>query len=46
MKNNPEISVTEISKQLGISVKAVEKQFALLREKGRIKREGPPNGGK
>ncbi len=46
LKNNPEISAAEISKQLGISVRAVEKQFASLREKEKIKREGPPNGGK
>ena len=46
LKDNPEISAAEISKQLGISVRAVEKQFASLRGKGKIKREGPPNGGK
>ena len=46
LKNYPEISAAEISKQLGISVRAVEKQFASLRGKGKIKREGPPNGGK
>ena len=36
----------QIIKKVGISVRAVEKQFASLREKGKIKREGPPNGGK
>lgn len=46
LKDKPEISAAEISKQLGISVRAVEKQFASLREKGKIKREGFPNGGK
>lgn len=46
LKDNPEISAAEISKQLGISVRAVEKQFSSLRKKGKIKREGPPNGGK
>ncbi len=46
LKEKPELSAVEISKQLGISVRAVEKQFASLREKGKRKREGPPNGGK
>ncbi len=46
MKEHPELSAAEISMQLGISVRSVEKQFVSLREKGKIKREGTPNGGK
>ena len=46
LKENPELSAAEISRQLGISVRAGEKQFASLREKGKIKRVGPSNGGK
>lgn len=46
LKENPELSVADISKLIGISSRAAEKQFANLKEKGKIKREEPDKGGK
>ena len=46
LKENPEYSAADISKLIGISSRAVEKQFANLKEKGKIKRKGPDKGGK
>ena len=45
LKENPKLSAKKLSEQIGITSRAVEKQLALLVEKGFIKREGSPKGG-
>ncbi|MEK6927964.1 MAG: winged helix-turn-helix transcriptional regulator [Nanoarchaeota archaeon] len=45
IKQNPEISAESISKEIGISSRAVEMQLSKLKEKGLIKRIGPDKGG-
>ena len=45
IKNNPEITITSLAKQLGISTRAIEKQIAALKKRNRIKRIGPAKGG-
>ena len=45
MKNNSFVTAEQISSELNISVRAVEKQIRNLREKGQIVRIGGKNGG-
>lgn len=45
ISNNPEISALNISKELDISSRAVEKQIHKLKEKGKLKRIGSDKGG-
>ncbi len=45
IKENKSISAREMAEIIGISSRAVEKQLALLREKGSIKRVGGAKGG-
>ena len=45
LKENPKLSAKKLSKQIGITSRAVEKQLASLVEKGFIKHEGSPKGG-
>ena len=45
MKENPSISVPELAAQLQITTRGVEKQIALLKKKGTIRRIGPAKGG-
>lgn len=45
MRNNPQITQSELSATLQISVKAVEKHIKNLREGGIICRVGPDKGG-
>lgn len=42
---NPEITMGELAESIGISVKAIEKQIALLKRENRIERIGPDKGG-
>jgi ATP-dependent DNA helicase RecG len=45
MKQKPIISIAEMAEQIGKTTRAVEKQIALLKEKGKIRRVGPDRGG-
>ena len=45
MKEQPEISATQLSKEIGISPRAVEKQISALKAKGKIRRIGSDKGG-
>ena len=45
IKSDNQISATEISKHIGLSVRAIEKNIKELREKGVLKRNGPARGG-
>ena len=42
---NPDITIPMMAKQIGISVKAIEKQISLLKLDGIIERVGPDKGG-
>lgn len=46
LSDNPEITIPEIAKILGLTTRAVEKQIAKLRGKGRLRRIGPAKGGR
>jgi len=45
IKQDSEISAEKLSRELGISSRAVEMQLAKLKEKGILKRIGPDKGG-
>ena len=45
LKDNPKLSAKKLSEQIGITSRAVEKQLAVLIEKGFLKRVGFPKGG-
>lgn len=45
IKVSPEISAEELASRIGISSRAVEKQIAVLKKKGLLKRIGPARGG-
>jgi len=45
IKGSPEISAEELATIIGISSRAVEKQMAVLKKKGQLKRVGPAKGG-
>jgi ATP-dependent DNA helicase RecG len=45
MKNNPKISATAISKQIGIAPRNVQVHIQTLRALGTIERVGPAKGG-
>lgn len=45
IKVSPEISAGELASSIGISSRAVEKQIAVLKRKGQLKRIGPARGG-
>ena len=45
IKKNAHITIPELAESLGISTRAIEKQIAKLKEKGRLKRIGPDKGG-
>ena len=45
LKVNPRLSAKKLSEQIGITSRAVEKQLAVLVEKGLLIREGSPKGG-
>ena len=46
IRNNPNITQKTIASQLGISLKQTKNATELLKQTGRIHREGPANGGK
>lgn len=46
LSDNPEITIPEIAKALGLTTRAVEKQIAKLRKKSRLHRIGPARGGR
>ena len=46
LSNNPKITIPELAEALGLTTRAVEKQIAKLREKGRLRRIGPARGGR
>jgi len=41
LSDNPEMTILELSETLGLTTRAVEKQIAKLRKKGRLRRIGP-----
>jgi len=45
LSDNPEITIPELAEKLGLTTRAVEKQIAKLREKGRLRRICPARGG-
>ena len=45
IKENRSVSAKEIAGKIGLSLRAVEKQFAKLKHDGIIKRIGPDKGG-
>ena len=45
LKDNPKLSAKKLSEKIGITSRAVEKQLAVLIEKGFLKRVGSPKGG-
>jgi len=46
LSDNPEMTILELSETLGLTTRAVEKQIAKLRKKGRLRRIGPARGGR
>ncbi len=45
IKTAPGISAEELASSIGISSRAVEKQLAVLKKNGLLKRVGPAKGG-
>jgi len=45
MKENPSITMLQLSEQIGVTPKAIEKQIMRLRSVGLIKREGSNRSG-
>ncbi|MBW1809242.1 MAG: HTH domain-containing protein [Deltaproteobacteria bacterium] len=45
MARDPQVTISEIAIELGITTRAVEKQISNLKESGRIERVGPDKGG-
>ena len=45
IKQNQNITIPKISKSIGITTRAIEKQIAKLKEQGEIERIGPDKGG-
>ena len=45
MRGNSKISITDISKETGLTKRQVEKTIISLKEEGSIHREGPAKGG-
>ncbi|GET29329.1 winged helix-turn-helix domain-containing protein [Prolixibacter sp. SD074] len=43
--DNPEISLSQLSKEIGISQTAIENNMNKLKKSGIIQRVGPPKGG-
>jgi ATP-dependent DNA helicase RecG len=41
MKQNPEITIDQLSEEIGISSRGIKKQILRLKEKGHIERIGP-----
>jgi len=45
VSENPKISKSEMSKKIGISTTAIDKNINALKKKGLLKRIGPAKGG-
>jgi ATP-dependent DNA helicase RecG len=45
LREHPNLSARELAGRIGISPRAVEKQIAVLKEVGRLRRVGPAKGG-
>jgi ATP-dependent DNA helicase RecG len=45
MQSNPGVTIAELSEQVGISDRAIEKQISKLNEQNLIRRIGPAKGG-
>lgn len=45
IKENPSITVKELTIKVGLTRRSVEKQVALLKTKGLLRRVGPDKGG-
>ncbi len=45
LKANPRLAARELADLMGITPRAVEKQIAVLRKEGRLRRIGPAKGG-
>ena len=45
LQAHPEYSAKRLSEEIGVTEKAIEKQYAKLKADGRIKRNGPDKGG-
>jgi ATP-dependent DNA helicase RecG len=46
LSEQPALSVSDVAHKLGLSPRAIEKHVARLREAGRLRRVGPPRGGR
>ena len=46
VKERPTISIPILAEEIGVSIKAIEKQIRLLKEKGILIRQGPDRGGR
>lgn len=46
LRENGELSATDLAEALGVSSRAIEKQIAKLRKNNRLKRVGPARGGR
>lgn len=45
LKNNPKLSILQLSRELGISNTAIDKNLKRLKDKGLLRRIGPDKGG-
>jgi len=45
MRSNPAVTIAELSEQVGIGDRAIEKQISKLKEQNLIRRIGPAKGG-
>lgn len=45
IRNNPEITRTELAEQTGLSADGIKRQLKQLKDKGVIRRVGPDKGG-
>jgi len=46
LKEDPDLSASDIASEIGITTRAVEKQLSKLKSSGKLKRVGPDKGGK
>jgi ATP-dependent DNA helicase RecG len=45
MKSNPSVTKPELSEEIGITLKAIEKHISNLKKEGIVERVGPDKGG-
>ena len=46
MRNEPEITIADLSTRVGITDRAIKKQIEKLKTQGHIRRIGPDKGGR